>query len=105
MNLIDFINDIQIFGGKITSPYSEITWPYFAITHPYSEITHPYSKILQEYLKLLRKYSKLLRKYSKIVPEYAEIVQICNFAATLLPPIFPLNRAFNAIWWQGGSKI
>ena len=73
MNLIDFINDIQIFGGKITSPYSEITWPYFAITHPYSEITHPYSK--------------------------------CNFAATLLPPIFPLNRAFNAIWWQGGSKI
>ena len=77
MNLIDFINDIQIFGGKITSPYSEITWPYFAITHPYSEITHPYSKILQ----------------------------ICNFAATLLPPIFPLNRAFNAIWWQGGSKI
>ena len=98
MNLIDFINDIQIFGGKITSPYSEITWPYFAITRPYSEITHPYSKILQEYLKLLR-------KYSKIVPEYAEIVQICNFAATLLPPIFPLNRAFNAIWWQGGSKI
>ena len=72
MNLIDFINDIQIFGGKITSPYSEITWPYFAITRPYSEITHPYSK--------------------------------CNFAATLLPPIFPLNRAFNAIWWQGGSK-
>ncbi len=71
MNLIDFINDIQIFGGKITSPYSEITWPYFAITRPYSEITHPYSKI----------------------------------AATLLPPIFPLNRAFNAIWWQGGSKI
>ena len=47
MNLIDFINDIQIFGGKITSPYSEITWPYFAITRPYSEITHPYSKILQ----------------------------------------------------------
>jgi hypothetical protein len=46
----------------------------------------------------------VLRKYSKIVPEYAEIVQICNFAATLLPPIFPLNRAFNAIWWQGGSK-
>ena len=74
MILIDFINDIQIFGGKITSPYSEITWPYFAITRPYSEITHPYSKI-------------------------------CNFAATLLPPIFPFNRAFNAIWWQGGSKI
>ena len=45
MNLIDFINDIQIFGGKITSPYSEITWPYFAITRPYSEITHPYSKM------------------------------------------------------------
>ena len=98
MILIDFINDIQIFGGKITRPYSEITRPYFAITRPYSEITHPYSKILQEYLKLLR-------KYSKIVPEYAEKVQKCNFAATLLPPIFPLNRAFNAIWWQGGSKI
>jgi hypothetical protein len=28
-----------------------------------------------------------------------------DFAATLLPPIFPLNRAFDAIWWQGGSKI
>jgi len=27
-----------------------------------------------------------------------------DFAATLLPPIFPLNRAFDAIWWQGGSK-
>jgi hypothetical protein len=26
-----------------------------------------------------------------------------DFAATLLPPIFPLNRAFDAIWWQGGS--
>jgi len=39
--------------------------------------------------------SKLLRKKSKTN----------NFAATLLPPIFPLNRAFNAIWWQDGSKI
>ena len=28
-----------------------------------------------------------------------------DFAAILLPPIFPLNRAFDAIWWQGGSKI
>ena len=35
----------------------------------------------------------------------AENAKICYFAATLLPPIFPLNRAFNAIWWQDGSKI
>ena len=63
----------------MTSKYlgGKITSPYSEITWPYFAITHPYSKI----------------------------VQICNFAATLLPPIFPLNRAFNAIWWQGGSKI
>jgi hypothetical protein len=32
-----------------------------------------------------------------------ETVHWCTGA--LLPPIFPLNRAFNAIWWQGGSPV
>ena len=57
---------------------SSISGGYSEITLPYFAITLPYSTILLEY---------------------------SDFAATLLPPIFPLNRAFDAIWWQGGSKI
>jgi len=59
-----------------------------SITLPYSTITFPYSTILQEYFELLQEYFRILRKKKQ------------EFAATLLPPIFPLNRAFNAIWWQ-----
>jgi hypothetical protein len=79
--------------GYLFSLCLSITLPYSTITLPYSTITFPYSTILQEYFELLQEYFRILRKKKQ------------EFAATLLPPIFPLNRSLNAIWWQGGSPV
>jgi hypothetical protein len=80
-------------NNRGTNNRGQARYEVLSITLPYSTITLPYSTILQEYFELLQEYFRILRKKKQ------------EFAATLLPPIFPLNRAFNAIWWQGGRPV
>ena len=129
--LVPTVCHSSISGGysEITLPYFEITLPYWRITLPYSTILLEYSEIVRKKIKIVQEKSKIVSEFTKssqffilCVPPFqyfcpkivkkvwfwirfrVENAQISIFAATLLPPIFPLNRAFDAIWWQGGSK-